>query len=540
MVVPRLYIFNESTDQESRIKVAAKIAEKAGFAFEAEHVGALKPGLERLLHGLLEYPSVPILLMIHQTDICFNDFRAAMKSAVKPVDGVETPMPEHIFVIFYSGVGADSIPDGAGPWYHSHVKILNRPFPRIAQEGNPEFEDLVRAARSVKSDGLGERFIDVNINEATRQTVPAQLYSLGMLIQGYLAIRAPTTVFGPRATELKTQNDILQRDLIDPLGRTVYGSEQRLFRIEYPDNGVSEATDTKDPLPEEEGYYWFDVCMPDVCARDWADLNVGNAHDKVEEATPLELVWRLLRECCHGVSDGFPLAIIETYLNSRYGESENRKTDPLVDPGDEHRLSEDSEEPMQRLWSCLFRDAHREYLTLFFGQLEQIRNNLNHNRIKQNFANKLMNHDRQLEYKSRYRRTLTAWRHIQTPGDSEDEEHELHASALESIDAWPSIRQEIENFFDTQTANWGLCLTEKGKAVRDRILDGRNSLVCRIDEFVESFESNAHKDVDEQRRVLSGFADALDSLQDALSDARYSKGSTKLFGGLFGFIGSEA
>jgi len=523
-------IFNETTESGTRVDVVRAIATRSGLHFLEEYVDCSAPELGDLLASDVFSSGEPYLLMVHQGDISFDAFRGALADAQKKTKRRPSEYPEAAFVIFYSGLGGDRLPKGLDPWFISNVKVLEYDFP--THEEGEVFEALVKAAKGILSDRPGECFADVDINAVeTQQVIPTSLSALDILLQGYLAIRAPSTVFGGNAEVIQTINVRLHESEVGVLARTACGEGQRLIRSSFPLDGLGE---------EAEGMYWFDVCMPEVCTQAWADLGVGESHESLDDMLPLELVWNYLRGTCESLNDGIKKSDLEEYLARKY------RADTLASRGDKYGLTETPpkhEDPLQRHWSCLFRDAHRQYLSLLFSDLDAIRGRLCHDRLSGLLwggigSGEFGMNNSPLSLRERYENLFTAIAHScdesQAKGSSVSQINSVNKAGRD----WQETAQDIRKFFDIEPAKFGLVLTGEGARCRHILLDKEDGVVPFVSRFFNSMQSLTELSPPQQEEAVRELDVAIGKLYKILHERMKDEGDWLTpFGGLLTYQG---
>lgn len=172
------------------------------------------------------------------------------------------------------------------------------------------------------------------LGKESEKAVPTQLVAVDILLQGYLAIRKPRSIFGDNYVNFMKQHKILQEEEQHKtaMEKTDYCSpdRQRLFRS-FHERAVQ--VDGKAREPDHLGWYWFDECLPDVESASFDEL-VAQC-DLLQGKNRLRDVWRLLRGECLGK------------------------------PGEVTLCASSAKIWSQHALTSLFEQAHSEYLSLF-------------------------------------------------------------------------------------------------------------------------------------------------------------------------------
>lgn len=359
-----------------------------------------------------------------------------------------------------------------------------------------------------------ENLDDMDINPPVLPVAGEGFAALDILIQGYLVIWRPESVLGkPIEVFNEThQVQLLSGDLLEiARAKTSFRTcnDQRLFRP-HRHRSSSKSTETSyGPASFGEiGWFWFDECLPDVegTTNSWKHL-VG-LHSELREKKGLEKIWRVLRGVCLGENDGLNFADIA-------GWSQDDVTK-------------------------LLKKAHDDYMSLFAEEdkkcrlvaLEICRSTLNHNRVKNDFINKIANTDRALPIELRGENCLAAWECIQKRlGPGPDETIAARSRAAQSgLAAWPKIEDEIRAFFECSLPEAGLSLTARGNELRTALI-GERGCLDQIRRFVQEFDNIAELPKSAKQERLKLFLEAVDALHDGIAAMRYRDEDAELFGG---------
>lgn len=400
-----------------------------------------------------------------------------------------------------------------------HLKVLNETI-----NVNPLSS---QANRLADLSGLAEaenwREFDrypLNRDEGDSESVLPLFTALDLLLQCYLEIRDPDYTARTPFDESESTNEGAANQAKEAHTRTAWSPVQRLFRPDMSVSSLQEPGDLGELQEAEEGYYWFDSCLSDVERMSWKEVKV--AFSPAASKSNLAAVWNVLRGECLGKEDG---------TKARF--------ELKIQSGSPDALSQDPERA-QQVWTELFRQAHLEYLSFFFPELEKIRVNLSHNRLKHLFTMKLLSSDRASEPEERFRRILRSWEFIRSPANCPEEAAAVRASAQEAIEAWPDLLRDLECFFDETPGRFGLRLTDRGREARSVLGAKVDSPGSRISEFVSNFDEYASQSIDKKLKILAEFGRACDELQDTLTMARHKESSGVLFGGIFELARSGA
>lgn len=336
------------------------------------------------------------------------------------------------------------------------------------------------------------------------------LSALDILLQGYLAIWKPQSVFGKDHEAFKAQYHVLEGEqqrsaeeqtrYVAPLD----DPRQRLFR---PFDTESKPQEVEgDPEgPEHEGWYWFDECLLDVAETSWEELvGTGSA---LKDKTALAEVWRILRGTCLGKSDG-------------------------------KRVQDSSVYRDQRDFDDLFERTHNEYVSLFEqaqkknGEcaFESFRNNVNHNDIKNEFLY-VIGESQYSDIEKRSCNIEAAWALARGETVKADNlEHKLKNVHM-AREHWQEALPKVRDLFGSRLEESGFSLTEKGMKLKDELLGREDSVTGVVTRFVDDFDRIGKLPEAERKTWLERFWKAADRLHNALSEMAQRNDQGGPFGG---------
>jgi hypothetical protein len=437
------------------------------------------------------------IIFIHNTQYSF-------KQALNEINSWHETFKKTSCLVFYSGGGLDpepaiaAIKEFEAKGMKDQIQILYDRFDDLSSFRVGLIKQLCDSFEKDcrRGDGKWTEFEKVNINQQEEKQSLDQLFALDILLQGYLAINNPEKFFaeelqktGKDAARFLKDNNILQGEQQQKEARARIASD-RLFRNKA-DNGVY-GKEKSGNQPQVDGYFWFDECLPDI-AKSWNETGFGNGLGNVEN------IWTLIYNAKTGKPDTLPDNITE-----------------------------------------IIADAHKECAELFIENdkkkrltaLNSLRITLNHNRVKNNFVNKLANADQSLPLNRRTENIISAWEIIRNPevAKKSDTMRARRITVDDGLKDWPVIEQEIRVFFNNAVAGAGLIYTDKGTALKNKITGAKGCLE-HISSFVQDFAAIAAEDETVRNDRLKQFLQSVDLLHDGLSSMRYTEGDSALFGG---------
>jgi hypothetical protein len=312
---------------------------------------------------------------------------------------------------------------------------------------------------------------------------------LHVLLQGYLLIMKPGILLSDYEKSVEKPGNIgLDLCRIRESGAKKL-EKDKLFRTADNYHGPEDTRDFGD--------FWFDECLPAVKEKRFSKLK--EAEPLLRYCRELEKLWKLLRREC-GNKEIF-----------------------------------DKEGAAQDDYTCLFEKAYDDLLWLFNAkkkadELENKRNILNHNRLKNEFIQEITPglEANKGEYICLY------WEKLCGESAAKIEEDVL-ASRIGSIDDafsfWPDLEDEINSFFNSVIRDYGFEFTGKGEKLKIELIDNKKSSLAIVDNFIKEFKKIAKESKSVRNKRLEEFFMALDNMHEKISDMSLGRNPGNIFNG---------
>lgn len=328
-----------------------------------------------------------------------------------------------------------------------------------------------------------------------------QLISLDILLQGYLAVKAPKFIFGGQeysekiVEEFITKNKLFE-NINNELNEIVPVS--RLFRpseCEIKKSSLSEKPQSKN----DDGWFWFDVLLSEVKQKSSDDM-ISIAPELFTKETATRLVWQIMRKECLDMDDGKLLKEVP------FG-------------GDDKKVIE------------LFHKAHLELIEwlnlskkkIRLDEFENERNAVNHNYFKNAFLVRIGN-PRNIPYIERSAKLLAALNYKDSEKKQEHEEqYYKKEDVLGGFLEWKSTKEKIIEFLSTAPIRYALKTKSKYLDLIAKIYMNKDSSIEVIDNFIKNFDQLKGKDEIETKKEIEKLWIASDYISESLSNIKLTE-----------------
>ena len=167
-----------------------------------------------------------------------------------------------------------------------------------------------------------------------------------------------------------------------------------------------------------------------------------------------------------------------------------------------------------------------------YKQLDQLRENINHDFIRNAFLNKLGTARTDKDVNERSADIRVVWENIE--GSTDDEVVQAKKETVyQGLANWPGVRKKIRNFFESAPSANGYRGKKRFQDAYAEFFSGDRSIVATINLFVSDFEKLSQVSEEVVNERLIEFWQAADRMQAIFSEMRPGMDKGAYFGEYF-------